>query len=96
MNSKKSNRSTFGSTADSSKCDKPIKPTHEVVYYTQSRIVEAVQVDPESGLILAAGPMLQLFKGLTLQDIRHRKQVTSIREVAPPAPSTITITDVDD
>lgn len=56
--------------------------THRVVYITQSRIEEFVKVD-DTGKIVEAGPMLQIFEGCTLNDVRARKMVTKVEDLRP-------------
>lgn len=56
---------------------KPGNIVHHVTYITQVYIDEWVELTPD-GVVTDAGPMLQLFVGNTIADIRTHKMVTRV------------------
>ena len=50
---------------------------HRVTYHVASTFQELVELDPH-GKILDAGPLLKMFVGRNIDEIRQRKMITKI------------------
>ena len=61
---------------------------YRVVYYVQYRFEEYVNLDP-AGKVLDAGPLLRVFKGRNIRDIRQAKMIAKIEEAPLPEPRVI-------
>ena len=53
---------------------------HRVTYHVASTFQELVELDPR-GKILDAGPLLKMFVGRNIHEIRRRKMITKIESL---------------
>ena len=54
---------------------------HRVTYHVASTFQELVELDPR-GKILDAGPLLRMFVGRNINEIRQRKMITKIESLS--------------
>ena len=66
----------------------PVK--HTVAYYVQHRLEEWVMLDA-AGKVADAGPLLRVFIGRNIRDIRHAKMVSNIKVTPEPENSKVTL-----
>jgi len=52
---------------------------HRVVYYVQQRFEEWVDLDVD-GKVVDAGPLLRLYRGRNIHDIRRAKMIVKVEQ----------------